>query len=221
MSAVPAIAKNRAQGVFARLEQVGHVVGLVARADVIIGPAGGQQRVSHPLTVQRGFVQPQRGDIEPGADRWFLQVKSFAQIRHGDSRARRTDQEGANPIGAPVGGLQQAHLEPVGLAPVGWLTAFIPNADAPRYALSGAEGRPGVFESRLRRRCTMSLRLKPCQFKPQARNTAEFAPGGERGSFGKNIVVVSFDGIENALIKGRSGPNGQLAVALEEWNAFF
>ena len=70
VAGVPAVGEQRADGVVARVQERGHVVGLVADTEVIVGPLGSEDVIADALAVEARLVEPQRGDVQRGrADR--------------------------------------------------------------------------------------------------------------------------------------------------------
>ena len=65
--AVPAVAQHHTDGIGARLQQFGHVVGHVEDAFCVIAGGGIENMIADPLPVEIELVPAQAGDVEAGA----------------------------------------------------------------------------------------------------------------------------------------------------------
>ena len=78
-AAIPAVAQNNGQFVFARFQQLGHIVALHGQALAVIPGAGSQHKIAYPLPVQISGIQTMAGDVQACAAGRFCSEPS-AQI---------------------------------------------------------------------------------------------------------------------------------------------
>ena len=83
VAAVPAVGQDRPEGVVARADAVGHVVGPVIDPLGVVGPAGVEVVVADAPAVEVQVVDPQRGGVERGAADGLLDLERGAQVGGG------------------------------------------------------------------------------------------------------------------------------------------
>ena len=139
--AVPALAEDQPDGVRARPQQAGDVVGDVEDALVVGGPAGVEHVVADLAAVDPQLVVAEAGDVGPGAHRRGVEAELLAElIAAGD------------PLSRPVARLEQSHLEPRRTAVRAGLAILVPPADLPLVGGAGGERRAAVTDAdRVRR----------------------------------------------------------------------
>ena len=143
-AAVPAIPQRHADGVRARHEQRGDVVGLVLEALVVRRPPRSEKLIAHATAIQLHLVEAQAGDV--GSGRGDVAVHLDFRTQHGAwIRGRRVFlQVGSDPVRRPIGGAQQAHFPIGGCAPRGGTARVIPHTDLPVVALPRLERRTAI-----------------------------------------------------------------------------
>ena len=124
---VPAVGKLHGQGVFAVLQQRGHIVCLVLQPLAVIRDAGSADKIAHTLPVESGFIQAAGGDIQPG----FLYVrerKNLAEAVHGVALFFVDLVITGDPLGTPC---TDAGLKGY-FAPIACCVLFIPEPHLPK-----------------------------------------------------------------------------------------
>ena len=143
-AAVPAVAEQRADRVVAGAQLRGHVVGLVLEALAVARPARREELVAHAAAVDLELVQAVARHVRPGRADLAAQRERPAQHRRRLRLLQILAQHRLDPERLPVGGREQAGLEPCAGAPRRRRALAVPGADAPVVAVRGLERRAGV-----------------------------------------------------------------------------
>ena len=107
---VPAGADGGADGVRALTHLRRHVVGLIERAVVVAGPAGGEEVLAHLFAVEAQFVHALGGDIHAGAAHGPGQRELAADDGAGRLGGLKVV-FGGDPLGLPVGPVQKGRFK--------------------------------------------------------------------------------------------------------------
>ena len=102
MAAEPAVPKERAEGIGARLEQAGDVVSLILNALFVACPAGGQLPLADALTVEVQLIEAETSGVKTGCGNFAIEREFRAQQGRGLGLARILFPVGGDPIGLPV-----------------------------------------------------------------------------------------------------------------------
>ena len=127
-AAIPAIGQLHRQGVFAVLQQIRHIVGLVLHALAVVGNAGSEDKITNALPVQLCLVQAAGSDVQP---RLFYigGAKSLAEAVHGVTIFFVDRIIAGDPLGAPC---VDAGLKG-GLCPIAGIAVFVPKPHVPEH----------------------------------------------------------------------------------------
>lgn len=122
ISGVPAVGEDGGEGVFARAEHVGDIIGVVVDAFFIMCPAWGEVIVSDALTVYMELIDAECGGVYCGAFDGLIECESFSEAAGGwqlgvygfvvpDLYFRQGLSRGieSNPFGLEVGFFEQRH----------------------------------------------------------------------------------------------------------------
>ena len=132
---IPAVGKLHRQLVFAGMEQLGHVIGLVLDPFAVIRVARRQRIPAHFFSIQPCFIQPAGGDIKPCLPGRLRHGEDFAEAIHGAALLFVDRVGSGDPLRRPDG---DAPLKE-GLAPFPRGVAFIPEANFPSHPLPVVE----------------------------------------------------------------------------------
>ena len=126
------------------LQERGDVVGLVLQALVVAGPAGREDCVPDPLTVDGHLVEPVARYVGAGPLDFAIHGELAPQHRRRPRLRHVVGQAGFDPAGRPVGRLQQARLPEGRLTPGGGRAAAVPDPHAPEAALARPDRRSRI-----------------------------------------------------------------------------
>lgn len=126
---VPAVRQLDGEGIFPILQQQCHIVGLVLHPLAVVGVAGGQDEIAHPVPVELCLVQPAGGDVEPGLFD-TSGGEALAEAVYGVTVLFPGGVVSGDPVCCPGFIFGKPRLK-TGLGPVARLAGLVPQADLP------------------------------------------------------------------------------------------